>query len=157
MKDFKKNLQEGLAKTTEFLKSSAEKLSSVGPAAKEKAVEVVNDVLAVLPIIEDAGYRTNEFNIGIGLSPVIEISFSKFLDVPKEQIDALKEEHEDKKMFNMILTMLDTASSLAVKLNADDFNFYETVVEIGISPKVSLRYVNKKLDAKYINLLQKDD
>ena len=53
--------------------------------------------------------------------------------------------------------MLDTASSLAGKLNADDFNFYETVVEIGISPKVSLRYVNKKLDAKYINFLQKDD
>ncbi len=107
MKDFKKNLQEGLAKTTEFLKSGVEKLSSVGPAAKEKAVEVVNDVLAVLPIIEDAGYRTNEFNIGIGLSPVIEISFSKFLDVPQEKIDGLKEEHEDKKMFNMILTMLD--------------------------------------------------
>ena len=156
MKDFKKNLQEGFAKTTEFLKNSAEKLSSVGPVAKEKAVEVVNDVLAVLPIIEDAGYRTNEFNIGIGLSPVIEISFSKFLDIPQEKIDVLKQEHEEKKMFNMILTMLDTASSLAGKLDADDFNFYETIVEIGISPKVSLRYVNKSLDSNYINMLQTD-
>lgn len=164
MKDFKKNLKDGFTKTTNFVKKSSEdvvgkikegveKVSQVGPAAKEKIVEVVNDVVAVLPLLEQAGYRTNEFKIGIALAPVIEVSFSRMEEVSEERLDALKEEHEDKRMFNMILSMLNTANSLSTKLEADDFNFYETVVEITVPPKVSLRYVHKKLDPISINLL----
>lgn len=166
MKDFTKNLKDSLSKTTEFVKKSsegavsklkegAEKLGQIGPAAKEKIIDVVNDVVAVLPLLEQAGYRTNEFKIGIALTPVIEVSFSKFQEVPKEQLETFKKEHEDKKMFNMILSMLTTANDLSVKLEADDFNFHETVVEITVPPKVSLRYVHKNLDSIYIDLLDK--
>lgn len=164
MKDFKQNLKDGLAKTSDFVKKSSgdvveklkegvEKISQVGPAAKEKIVEIVNDVVAVLPILEQAGYRTNEFKIGIALAPVIEVSFSKMEEVPEEELEALKKEHEDKKMFNMILSMLNTANSLSAKLDADDFSFHETVVEITVPPKVSLRYIHKKLEPVSINLL----
>jgi hypothetical protein len=164
MKDFKQNLKDGLAKTSDFVKKSSgdvveklkegvEKISQVGPAAKEKIVEIVNDVVAVLPILEQAGYRTNEFKIGIALAPVIEVSFSKMEEVPEEALEALKKEHKDKKMFNMILSMLNTANSLSAKLDADDFSFHETVVEITVPPKVSLRYIHKKLEPVSINLL----
>jgi hypothetical protein len=164
MKDFRKNLKDGLAKTSSFVKKSSEdvveklkegveKISQVGPVAKEKIIEVVNDVVAVLPILEEAGYRTNEFKIGIALAPVIEVSFSKMEEVPEEDLEALKKEHEDKKMFNMILSMLNTANSLSAKLEADDFNFHETVVEITVPPKVSLRYIHKKMEPIQINLL----
>jgi len=165
MKDFRKNLKEGLSKTSDFVKKSSgdvveklkegvEKISQVGPAAKEKIVEVVNDVVAVLPILEQAGYRTNEFKIGVALAPVIEVSFSKMEEVPEEALEALKKEHEDKKMFNMILSMLNTANSLSAKLEAEDFSFHETVVEITVPPKVSLRYIHRKLEPISINLLE---
>lgn len=164
MKDFKKNLKDGFTKTTNFVKKSSEdvvekikegveKVSQVGPAAKEKIVEVVNDVVAVLPLLEQAGYRTNEFKIGIALAPVIEVSFSRMEEVSEDELEALKEEHEDKRMFNMILSMLNTANSLSTKLEADDFNFHETVVEITVPPKVSLRYIHRKLEPISINLL----
>lgn len=165
MKDFRKNLKDGLAKTSDFVKKSSgdvveklkegvEKISQVGPATKEKIIEIVNDVVAVLPLLEEAGYRTNEFKIGIALAPVIEVSFSKMEEVPEETLEALKKEYEDKKMFNMILSMLNTANSLSAKLEADDFSFYETVVEITVPPKVSLRYIHKKLEPISINLLE---
>jgi hypothetical protein len=164
MKDFRKNLKDGLAMTSSFVKKSSEdvveklkegveKISQVGPVAKEKIIEVVNDVLAVLPILEQAGYRTNEFKIGIALAPIIEVSFSRMEEVPEDELEALIKEHEDKKMFNMILSMLNTANSLSTKLDADDFNFHETVVEITVPPKVSLRYVHKKMEPITINLL----
>lgn len=168
MKDFRKNLKDGLAKTSKLIKTAseeatskikegAEKLGGIGPATKDKVVEVVNDVIAVLPLLEKAGYRTNEFKIGMSFSPVIEVSFSRFLDVPEEEVEALKKEHHDKKMFNMILSMLHTANSVSGRLNADDFNFHETVVEISIPPKVSLRYLHKSLEPNYINLLGKEN
>ncbi|WMX12122.1 hypothetical protein [Aureispira sp. CCB-E] len=164
MKDFRKNLKDGLTKTTNFVKKSSEdvvekikegveKIGQVGPAAKEKIVDVVNDVVAVLPLLEQAGYRTNEFKIGIALAPVIEVSFSKMAEVPEEKLEALKKEYENKKMFNMILSMLNTANSLSRKLEADDFSFHETVVEITVPPKVSLRYIHRKLEPVQINLL----
>lgn len=167
MKDFTKNLKDGFLKTSQFVKKSseeaaakikegAEKLGQLGPNAKEKIIEVVNDVVAVLPLLEEAGYRTNEFKIGIALAPVIEVSFSRFLEVPQEQVEALKKEHEDKKMFNMILSMLDTANSLSTRLDADDFNFHETVVEITVPPKVSLRYVHKNVEPISINLMENE-
>lgn len=168
MKDFRKNLKDGLAKTSSFVKKSSEdvvgklkegvdKIGHVGPAAKEKIIDIVNDVVAVLPLLEQAGYRTNEFKIGIALAPVIEVSFSRMEEIPEEDLEILKREHEDKKMFNMILSMLNTANSLSVKLEADDFNFHETVVEITVPPKVSLRYVHKKLEPISINLLEEKD
>jgi hypothetical protein len=133
MKDFKKNLLDGLSKTSKFLKDSseeavnkikegAEKLSTAGPVAKEKVIEVVNDVLAVLPILEQVGYRTNEFKIGMSITPVIEISFSRFLNVSEEEVEKIKKEQEDRTMFNMILSMLETANSISGKLETDDFD-----------------------------------
>ena len=47
----------------------------------------MNDVVAVLPILEQAGYRTNEFKIGIALAPVIEVSFSKMEEIEEEALE----------------------------------------------------------------------
>lgn len=168
MKDFTKNLKDGLTKTSQFLKTSsdevmtklkegAEKIGQMGPAAKDQVVKVVNDVVSVLPLLEEAGYRTNQFSIGVSLSPVIEISFTKFKDVPEEELTAMKETHADKRMFKMILGMLQTAGSLSQKLIATDFDFHETVVEISIPPKVSLRYVHKDLDPNVVTIFPEKD
>ena len=117
----------------------------------------MNDVLAVLPILEQVGYRTNEFKIGMSIAPVIEISFSRFLNVSEEEVEKIKKEQEEKTMFNMILSMLETANSISGKLETDNFDFHETIVEISVPPKVSLRYVNKDLKKTEIHLLGDDE
>ena len=163
MKDFKKSFMDGLSKTTKFLKETSEeaaqkimegteKLSGSGKVAKEKIIEVVNDVLAVLPLLEKAGYRSNEFRIGMSVTPVIEISFTKARSVSDEALLQLKTEYAEKTMFHMILNMLESAYNISKKLETDAFNFHETVVEIAVPPKVSLRYVNKALKVSDIHL-----
>lgn len=164
MKDFTKNFKDGLNKTSQFLKSSsedllvklregAEKLGTLGPAAKDKIIDLVNDVVAILPLLNEAGYRTNEFKIGVALNPTIEISFARLQEVLIEDLAAFKAEHKDKRLFNLILGMLETAHTISTKLDTEDFTFYETVVEIGVPPSVSLRYINRNLDPMTINLL----
>jgi hypothetical protein len=164
MKDFKKNFLEGLTKTSQFiketseeaaqkLKESSDKLSGTGKIAKDKVIEVVNDVLAVLPLLEKAGYRTNEFKIGMSVTPVIEISFCKAIEVSPDQLQQLKIDYAEKTMFNMILSMLESAYSLSEKLETDAFDFYETIIEIAVPPRLSLRYVNKVLKSSDIHLL----
>lgn len=158
MKDFTKNLKDGLAKTSQFIKASseeavnklkegAEMVGAIGPVAKDKVVDMVNDVIDVLPLLEEAGYTSNEFKIGVALSPVIEMSFTKVKDLTEEEMTALKNEHHNKKMFNMILGMLTTSTALSSQIEANEFEFYESIIEITIPPKVSLRYVRKKKEA----------
>lgn len=155
MDDFKKNLKENLAKTAEFLRKSSEeaaskikegvdKMGNIGPATLNKAANIVNELLAVLPLLEEAGYPAQEFKIGIALTPVIEVNFLMGYELEPEALEKLKEEHQDKRLFGMILSTLKMARDLSGKIQTEDFGFEETVVEITVPPKVSLRYVNKK-------------
>ena len=155
MDDFRKNLKDNLARTAEFLKKSSEeaaikikegvdKMGNIGPATLNKAADVVNELLAVLPLLEEAGYPAQEFKIGLALSPVIEINFLMGYELEEEALEAMKEKHEDKRLFGMLLGTLKMARDLSGKIKSDDFGFEETVVEITVPPKVSLRYVNKR-------------
>lgn len=164
MKDFTDRFKKGLQKTTEFLKTASEEaankikeggeaLSNSIPTAKEKAIKLVQDVLAVLPLLEEAGHRTNEFQVGIGLSPNLSISFSKFKEVSEEDRNALKELHADKKMFKTILNALETSNSVAKSLDTEDFKSHETIVDIAFPPKVSLRYIHKDFKGDRLNVL----
>ena len=154
MDDFKKSLKDQWAKTAEFLKKSSEeaaikikegvdKMGSIGPATINKAADIVNELLQVLPLLEEAGYPAQEFRIGIALSPVIEVNFLMDYEIEEEALAALKEKHQDKRLFGMILSTLQMARDLSGKITTEDFGFYETVVEITVPPKVSLRYVSK--------------
>jgi len=157
MKDFTKKFKDGLSKTSDFLKKSsedaaqklregAEKLSNIGPMTVDKVADVVNDVIAVLPLLEEAGYINKGFDIGIAVTPIIEVSFSKIKDLSEEELSALKEKHKDSRMFGMILSTLQTADSLSKKIKAEAYEFEETIVEITVPPSVSLRY-RKRLDS----------
>jgi len=112
----------------------------------DKVADVVNDVIAVLPLLEEAGYINKGFDIGIAVTPIIEVSFSKIKDLSEEELSALKEKHKDSRMFGMILSTLQTADSLSKKIKAEAYEFEETIVEITVPPSVSLRY-RKRLDS----------
>lgn len=144
MDDFRKKLADGLAKTTELLKEGVEKIGQIGPAAVDKAASLVNDLVAIMPLLEEAGYPVQEFKICLALSPMVEVSFLMGHEIDPEKLAALKEEHDDKRLFGMILSTLKVARDLAGKIDDEEFSFEETVVEITMPPKVNLRYINKR-------------
>jgi hypothetical protein len=114
----------------------------------------VKDVFNVLPLLEKAGFRTNRLIVGVSIPPSIEIHFSRFKEINKEEIDSLYEEYKDKKMFKLILKSLIMSNDFQSKLSTDGLVFSETCIEISIPPKVSIKYLNK--DIANINKLEAD-
>ncbi len=168
MKDFKKNFQDNFDKASEFLKKSsgeainklresAEKMTHLGPAAKDKVAQLVSDFLDILPILEEAGYPAYEFKIVLALTPMLEVSFATGRAADEATIERLKEEHADRRFVKMILSTLQMADDLADRVESEDFVYRETILEISVPPKVSLRYVNRRAPEYLFDLREEKD
>lgn len=167
MKDFRKNLQDNFDKASDFLKKSsgeaitklkesAEKMTHLGPAAKDKVAGLVGDFIAILPILEEAGYTAYEFKIVLALTPILEVSFATGNAADEATIERLKKEHAEKRFVKTILSTLQMADDLAARVESDDFLYRETILEISVPPKVSLRYVNRHVP-EYLFELNKNE
>lgn len=170
MKDFRQKLKEGLDNISKSavetsgnalnkIKEGTEQLGNMGAGlgagAVDKVADLVNDLIATLPLLEEAGYRTNEFNIQVALSPVITLHFAKTAELDEVSLQELKERYRDRKMFQMILKMLSTASALLPKIKASGFDAEEIVVDVSVPPSVSLRYVRHQ--GEVIRLLEEEE
>lgn len=98
-----------------------------------------------MPILEKAGFRTNRLIVGVSIPPSIEIHFSRFKEINKEDMDDLYEEYKDKKMFKLILKSLLMSNDFQSKLSSESLVFSETWIEISIPPKVSIKYLNRDI------------
>jgi len=143
-------------KTTETISDSTDQILSqlknglsiigdLGTSAKNKFVNYVKDIFDVLPLIEEAGFRTNRLIVGITVPPLVEIHVSRFKELEEKEIDELFEKYKDKKMFKLILKSLIMSNSFQSKLSSDSLVFSETCIEISIPPKVSIKYLNKDI------------
>lgn len=127
------------------LKGGLSKIGDIGTNTKDKFVNYVKDVFDVLPIIEEAGFKTNRLIVGISIPPSVEIHFSRFKELNKEEMDLLLEQYSDKKMFKLILKALLMSNEFQGKLSSETLVFSETCIEISIPPKVSIKYLHKDI------------
>lgn len=127
------------------LKSGLSKIGDLGTASKNKFVNYVKEVFAVLPLIEEAGFRTNRLIVGISIPPSVDIHLSRFKELDEKQIEKLLDDYRDKKMFKLILKALLMSNEFQGKLSSDNLVFSETCIEISIPPKVSIKYLNKDI------------
>lgn len=138
-------ISEGADQIFEQFKNGISKIGDIGTSTKNKFVDYVKDVFNVLPILEKAGFRTNRLIVGVSIPPSIEIHFSRFKEINKDEIDILYEEYKDKKMFKLILKSLLMSNDFQSKLSSETMVFSETCIEISIPPKVSIKYLNKDI------------
>ena len=140
-----KTISDGADQVFQQFKNGILQIGDLGSATKNKFVDYVKDVFNVLPLLEKAGFRTNRLIVGVSVPPSIEIHFSRFKDIKKEEIDSLYEEYKDKKMFKLILKALLMSHDFQSKLYSDTLVFSETCIEISIPPKVSIKYLRKDI------------
>ena len=145
LKKTTKTISDGADQIFEQFKNGVSKIGDLGASTKNKFVDYVKDVFNVLPILEKAGFRTNRLIVGVSIPPSVEIHFTRFKEIDKEEIDGLYEEYKDKKMFKMILKSLLMSNDFQSKLSSDSLVFSETCVEISIPPKISIKYLNKDI------------
>lgn len=171
MKDLKQKLKDGLssisktaAETSEGafgkIKQGAGKLgamsSNLGDSAMDKAADVINDLIATLPLLEEAGYEAKEFTIQVAFPPVITIHFRKIADLDADSLTKIKEKHQGKKMFQLLLKTLTTANALLPKIKSDIFDFDEIIVDVTVPPSVQLRYL-RRAGGEVIDLLADEE
>lgn len=138
-------ISEGADQIFEQFKNGISKIGDLGTNTKNKFIDYVKDVFNVLPLLEKAGFRTNRLIVGVSIPPSVEIHFSRFKEIEKEEIDRLYEEYKDKKMFKLILKSLLLSNEFQSKLSSESLVFSETCIEISIPPKVSIKYLNKDI------------
>ncbi|WP_191858969.1 hypothetical protein [Hanstruepera ponticola] len=127
------------------LKNGLTKISDLGINTKNKFASYVKEIFDVLPLIEEAGFRTNRLIVGISIPPSVEIHVSRFKELNKDQIDELYEKYNDRKTFKLILKSLLMSNDFQAKISSDKLVFSETCIEISIPPKVSIKYLNKDI------------
>lgn len=138
-------ISEGTDQIFEQFKNGISKIGDLGTSTKNKFIDYVKDVFNVLPLLENAGFRTNRLIVGVSIPPSIEIHFSRFKEINKNEIDILYQKYKDKKMFKLILKSLLMSNDFQSKLSSETMVFSETCIEISIPPKVSIKYLNKEI------------
>ena len=154
LKKTTKTISDGADQVLDQLKNGLSKIGDLGTNTKNKFIDYVKDVFNVLPLLEKAGFRTNRLIVGVSIPPSIEIHFSRFKEIEKEEIDSLYQEYKEKKMFKLILKSLIMSNDFQSKLSSDSLIFSETCIEISIPPKVSIKYLNR--DIAHLSKIEAD-
>lgn len=120
------------------------RLGDIADVDIEKLKGAVDEVNTALPIVEKVGYRAKELEIELGITPGVIIHFEKFCDASAEEIETILKENEDKKVIATVIKALNKADELRAGMKLGKFIFSEVELELGISPKIKMKYLEGK-------------
>ena len=151
MKDLIGKVKEGWSKSSEAinaaygdaverLNSGLRKIGNMGNDAKMKVLDLTNEIMSVLPVLQEFGYKTTELRVGVSIPPTIELDVLKIHEITQEEYDAKLEKYKAKKMFKLILRALESARSIQDKLSMGDDYYHEFSLQISIPPNVGIKY-----------------
>lgn len=133
----KSNLKEQIA-------GAAEYLSNLKDEGKEKIIDYFNNLTDLIPVIAETGYRLKGIDIDLSIPPGVDMHFEKFKDLSREAIDEILEKNKDKDMLKTIVNSLVAADDLHKKLKVGNLVFSDISLNIGLPPKVTLKFSKKK-------------
>jgi hypothetical protein len=147
MKDFLNKVTEKVTEAKDAVADTlsmdklAEKLTSMGEAAKEKTINTANELIGLTPIIEEIGFKTTGISVTMGLPPDITFHFLKSDDVSAERRKEIMEQHKDKALLGTIVKMLVTTDEYREKLKLGSFKFSNIDICIGLTPGMTIQLV----------------
>ena len=155
MKNVKDTIKNGINKSFEALKNSLDftlekietgldAIGSLGPEAKEKFKNYVNELAKDLPLLEKVGFRTISMEIGVSIPPSFELHFQKLRDPSAEEIKELKNELKGKKLMSLILKSLLTANSFQQSISTPNFEFNIITIDVTVPPQVTVKFKRKE-------------
>ncbi|MFY0626357.1 MAG: hypothetical protein JXR07_08690 [Reichenbachiella sp.] len=165
MKRILGKVKEGISKTPESIKNTygdavdklnggLKKIGDMGSGAKEKVLNFANEIISILPILEEFGYKTTEFRVGISIPPTVEMDVLKIEDLDEATYNKKLDDYHAKMMFVLILKALESAKSIQDKLPIGDDYHHEFSLQITIPPNVGVKYRLKEM-TNDITLIEK--
>lgn len=122
------------------LNNGLKKIGNMGSEAKNKVLDFANEIISILPILEEFGYKTTELRVGVSIPPTIEMDVLKVKEISKQEHDAKLEMYKARSMFNLILKALESARSIQTKLSMGDEYHHEFSLQISIPPNIGIKY-----------------
>ena len=106
----------------------------------EKVKGIVNDFIAITPLIERAGYQIVDLEIELGLIPKLIPHFKKIREVSDTEKQEVLDELQGKRLMSMLVTALFKSDSFQSNLNLNNYRYTGIEVEIAALPAVRLKY-----------------
>jgi len=103
-------------------------------------LDFADEIISILPILEEFGYKTTELRIGVSIPPTIEMDVLKVREISKEERSEKLEQYKAKSMFNLILKALESARSIQSKLSIGNDYYHEFSLQISIPPNIGIKY-----------------
>lgn len=124
----------GLSDAKDAIKEGANK---IGDAARDKAMSVVDDWVAVLPKLEELGFEVTSFGITMSITPAMEVELEgKAEDFPLERLDELMKETQTGGLVNMFLGAVRTTVKLHERAGVDVGKPFYIKLNVTLSPEI---------------------
>jgi hypothetical protein len=130
------------AKAADVKEQIAEQAVGMNEMGLAKLNETLADFNAALPVLREAGYTLDGVNIDLGVPPKIVADFSGGGSMPDEKVEALLAENGDRSLTVLLLKSVQQATKLQSKLNIKGMKPCGLSVEIGLVPKIVVKFVS---------------
>ncbi|MEQ9425886.1 MAG: hypothetical protein RJQ09_15790 [Cyclobacteriaceae bacterium] len=127
------------------LNTGLSKIANMGSETKSKVLDFTNEIVSILPILEEFGYKASELRVGVSLPPSIEMDVLKVNEITKKDHDEKMEKYKARKMFNLIIKSLESARDIQDKVKIGDDYHHEFSLHITIPPNVGIKYRLKEM------------
>lgn len=128
------------AKAGEVKDQVSARAGEIKDAGFAKLLETLDDFNASLPVLREAGYSLASVDIQIGLPPKIVAGFSVSAAVTDERVEALLQEHAEKKFTVLLMKSLYQAWRVQTKIKIVGLQPKGLQVEIGLTPTVTVMF-----------------
>jgi hypothetical protein len=119
----------------------AEQTAGMSEMGLAKMNESLNDFNAALPALREAGYILERVDVDLGVPPKIVADFSGGDAVPDERIEELLKEHAERGLTVLLVKSVKQATKLQSKLNIKGMKPRGLSVEVGLTPKIIVRFI----------------
>jgi hypothetical protein len=133
----KQNIKDKVSDASDYL-------SDLKEEGKDKIINYVNGLGDIIPIIAETGYRLKGVDMEITIPPGVNMHFEKFKNISKEKINQILEQNKDKELLRAIVKALVSADELQKKLKMGSLHLTDISVNLGLPPKVTIKFVKKK-------------
>jgi hypothetical protein len=121
----------------DLLASGASDLRDAGIGRMREALDEFN---ATLPALREAGYTLTDVSVAVGIPPKIVASFGTSDAVTEESTARVIEENQDHKLVVFLVRALFQAWKLQMGINLAGMKPRGIAVEIGLTPRVTVKF-----------------
>jgi hypothetical protein len=116
-----------------------EQVQNVGAGAKEKAYELIEEWLIIIPILEQEGLAMNSFALSVAISPALEVELiGKNENFTIERLDALRQKYKGKLPLQAVFSTIRTTYMMHSKVNAPLKNPLIVKIKVRLTPEINV-------------------